>query len=347
MQKKGNGFTETVESDGFKIKVYHIEGKNFIGNAIYNKELYNICEQYDIIQSSDYDQIASWNIYRKFPEKTIIYHGPYKSKYTKKYNIRSKIFDIFFLHRYNYKKAHIITKSKLAEGYLRKKGFKNITTAGVGLNPYYLEQNVEIIPEKISNLQKHKGKNKYILYVGAISKRKNFKFMLQIMNEIVNVRNMKDYKLIVVGNKIHKEQKYYDDCFKFINENNLKENIINLQTVEQKYLKYIYGCSDIYALPTQYDIFGMVYLEAMYFGVPIITTFCGGSSLLIKENENGFIRNLNDYKEWANVIINITNDSVKMSEIANKSKKEINENYLWSKVALKFENNYKKILNKK
>ena len=86
--KKGKGFKEIIERDGVKLTVYHIEGKNLIWNAIYNKEIYDICNQYDIIQTSECDQICSWLLYKKYPEKTIIYHGPYKSKYTKKYRNR-------------------------------------------------------------------------------------------------------------------------------------------------------------------------------------------------------------------------------------------------------------------
>lgn len=344
--KKGKGYTETIESDGFQIKVYHVEGINLVWNAIYNKELYKICEQYDIIQTSECDQIASWSLYKRFPEKTIIYHGPYKSKYTKKYNLRSKVFDTIFLNKANFKKVPVITKSKLAEEYLLNKGFKDVTTLGVGLNPYFLEQEIAEIPEKLINLQKEKNSSKYILYIGAISKRKNFKFVLKILNDIVNIKKLKNYKLIVVGNKAYKEEKYYRNCFKYIDDNKLNENVINLQTVEQKYLKYIYNCSDVYVLPTQYDIFGMVYLEAMYFGVPVVTTLCGGSSLLIKENENGFIKKLGDYREWVETIIKITDNKARKDEIKDKSIKKIKNEYLWSKLALKFENKYKEIINK-
>ena len=42
--KKGNGFEEEIVVDEQKIKVYHIEGKNLVWNAIYDNELYKICK---------------------------------------------------------------------------------------------------------------------------------------------------------------------------------------------------------------------------------------------------------------------------------------------------------------
>lgn len=342
--KKGKGFKEIIERDGVKLTVYHIEGKNLIWNAIYNKEIYDICNQYDIIQTSECDQICSWLLYKKYPEKTIIYHGPYKSKYTKKYNLRSKVFDLFFLHKAKFTEVPVITKSYLAEDYLRKKGFKNITTLGVGLNPYNLEQETKRVPDKIKNVIDNKKNFKYILYIGAISKRKNFKFVLKILNEIVNKKGYKNYKLIVIGNKAYKEEKYYEESFNYIKENQLENNVVNLQIVEQKYIRYVYNCSDVYVLPTQYDIFGMVYLEAMYFGVPIITTLCGGSSLLIENEKNGFIRELDNKEEWVDTIIDIVENEKEKINIKNKTKALISEHYTWAKLTKKFENEYKNIL---
>lgn len=344
--KKGNGFTETINSNGANIKVYHIEGENLVWNAIYKKELYKICDEYDIIQTSECDQICSWQIYKRYPEKTVIYHGPYKSKYTKKYNLRSKVFDSVFLHRANFTNAPVITKSYLAEDFLRKKGFKDIITLGVGLNKYNLEQSVEKIPTDIINLSKDKKDSKYILYIGAISKRKNLKFIIEVLNQLVNIKGYNNYKLIIVGNKAYKEEKYYNECFELIKKYNLDSNIINLKTVEQKYLRNIYNYSDVYVLPTQYDIFGMVYLEAMYYGVPIVTTLCGGSSMLINERKTGFIRNLDDFEEWANVIIDIAENKEIKEKISMETKKLINEKYLWSKLAVEFEKEYNKILKK-
>lgn len=341
--KKGKGFTESIEMNGTKIKVYHIEGKNLVWNAIYNEELYKICAEYDIIQTSECDQIASWLIYKKFPEKTIIYHGPYKSKYTKKYNLRSKVFDFIFLHRANFLRAPVITKSSLAEKYLRKKGFKNIRTLGVGLNPYNLQLKVDELPSNIEEVIENKANNKYILYIGAISKRKNLKFILKVLNEIVNEKKYRNYKLIIIGSKAYREDKYYEECFNYIKLNKLSENVIYLGKVEQKYLSKVYQSSDVYVLPTQYDIFGMVYLEAMYFGIPIITTMCGGAATLIENGKNGFIKTLDNTSEWSNIIIKIGEDDKIKEQIIKKSKDKIKE-YLWSELAKKFEEEYKKIL---
>lgn len=342
--KKGNRKFETIESAGEKIKVYHIEGKNIVWNAIFDKEIYDLCNEYDIIQVAECEQIASWLIYTKFPNKTIIYHGPYRSKFTKKYNLRSKVFFSIFLKRKEYWKAPVITKSKLAENYLRKVGFVNIKTFGVGLYEHNFE-NKELDKSKkkvIDDIVKAKGDYKYILYLGAISKRKNYKFVIEILNELVNKRNKK-YKLVSIGKTAYKEERYNKECIKLINKYNLNNYIIHFDSLSQGYLKDIYKNCDVYILPTQYDIFGMVYLEAMYFGLPIVTSRCGGSSLLIKNKDNGYVLNLNDKNEWANAIENILDNNDPINEKIEYNKKLIMENYLWSVIAKKFLKEYQKL----
>ncbi|RJP24135.1 MAG: glycosyltransferase family 1 protein [Candidatus Omnitrophota bacterium] len=59
-----------------------------------------------------------------------------------------------------------------------------------------------------------------------------------------------------------------------------------------------YGASDLLILPTQYDSFSNVCLEAMACGLPVITTASNGASELIRDGVNGFVQqNANDEAE--------------------------------------------------
>lgn len=39
----------------------------------------------------------SWHLAGKYPEKTVIYHGPYYSPFNKNYNRMCRVFDAFFV----------------------------------------------------------------------------------------------------------------------------------------------------------------------------------------------------------------------------------------------------------
>lgn len=91
-----------------------------------------------------------------------------------------------------------------------------------------------------------------------------------------------------------------------------------------------YGMADIFILPTRYEPFSNVCLEAMACGLPVITTKNNGASELIIESENGFI--LNDWKDSESLsrFIKILNDSAareRMGENACMTAKE----YTWER----------------
>lgn len=48
-------------------------------------------------------------------------------------------------------------------------------------------------------------------------------------------------------------------------------------------------CSDIFVLPTLEDVWGLVTMEAMASGIPVLTTIYAGSRELIEEGRNGFV----------------------------------------------------------
>lgn len=194
--KKGNKSVQEIEVEDKKIKIYNIEGKEFCKSAIYNKEIYDLCDAYDIIQIYECDKIMTWLINSKYPEKTIIYHGPYKSKFTWKHNIYSKIFYMIFKNRKNYINAHIITKSYLAEDYLKSQGFKDVTTIGVGLDTEKFQE--EKLSEDVNILNKINPKDKNLLYLGKIEPRRNIKFLIDILADLI-VEN-RNIKLVLIGN---------------------------------------------------------------------------------------------------------------------------------------------------
>lgn len=194
--KKGNASIQEIDVDGKKIKIYNIEGKEFCKSAIYNKEIYELCDKYDKIQIYECDKIMTWLINSRYPEKTIIYHGPYESKFTWKHNIYTKLFYTIFKNKKNYLNAHILTKSYLAEDYLRKQGFRNITTVGVGLDTEKFQE--EKILEDVNILEKINPEDKNLLYLGKIEPRRNIKFLIDILADLTF--KDKKVKLILIGN---------------------------------------------------------------------------------------------------------------------------------------------------
>ncbi len=319
--------------------VFYIKAINFLKNGIYSKELLELIKEYDIVHSGEYDQLQSWILAKKIPEKLVIYNGNYYSDFNKKYNIKCKVFDTFFLPRYKKYNIEFDTKSNLSKEFLKSRGLKNVTSIGVGIDLEQLQAK-KMIDSDLSikiNQEKEKG-IKIITYIGKIEKRRNIEFLVDVFNSICKVRN--DIKLLIIGkgNDIYKKR-----CFdKF---ENLKEKVIYKESISQGLLPKIYNLSDIFLLPTRYEIFGMVLLEAMYFGAPVITTFNGGSNMLIENNKSGIVLKDFNVEIWKKEIFNLLNNNKFHYNIVYNAKKKIEKEYTWDVLTDKFLKVFKKKLN--
>lgn len=321
---------EYIITNDIKIKIFWIKGRDFIGNALYERKIDNIIRNYDIVQTSEYYQIQNIKLYKILKNKLVIYHGPYYNKIDIKLRIKMFLFDTYVnIFNRKYKNIKIITKSKLAELFLKGKEYKNVTTIGVGLDNDKIEK-TEIISnlEEIEKIKTFKGNGKLIGYIGQLEKRRNIDFIINTFNK-VNKEN-KNAKLLIIGKG---KQEYEKMCIDLIKKNNLEDKIIIIKQINQDSIKEIYKLMDIFLLATSYEIYGMVLLEAMFYGVPVITTYNGGSSTIIENNKNGYILDL-DEKMWTNKILGILTEKEKID--SNDISNQIKNNYTWDCLVKKF-----------
>ncbi len=108
----------------------------------------------------------------------------------------------------------------------------------------------------------------------------------------------------------------------------------------------IYRAGDVYAMLSKFDTFGMVVLEAMAEGLPVVVSGNVGAKDLIVEGVNGFvIDNPHDAEHVATALHHIIRDDVK--RIMGRAALETSRHYTWERTAQKVKEIYLKILEKK
>lgn len=328
---------EMIESEGQKIKLYVVRSVDFLKNA-WIKDADRIFLQYDILQVCEYNQMYTRHLAKKYPQKFVCYHGPYYSDFNKNYNRMAKLFDIFFVGRYRRLNTPFITKSGLAADYLRSKGIRNVTAIGVGLSPTLLESTADEVMPELNAIENINGLK--LLYIGAIEPRRNALYLLDLLKKLKEDGLV--VKLVLIGK--YKDTDYQSQFETTIKEYDLKNSILYIPRVEQKYLGYVYRHCDIFLLPTIYDIYGMVLLEAMYYGIPTLTTVNGGSNMMIKDGENGFVFDNFNLKTWTDQIKILSEDKKLANTIGKNAHDTIVSEFTWDALAEKFVVEYKKIL---
>lgn len=321
------------------VHVFYRHGKTFLKNTVFQncEELYS---QYDVLQPCEYNQIQAWMLAKRYPEKVIIYHGPYYSKFNKRYNLMCKVFDILFLPRYIKLGTPFLVKSNLAKEFLVNKGIKecNVHTVGVGIDTQMLTNAELVCNDTIYKKMAQDSSSTKILYVGRFEERRNIKFLLDIFQKVHQQDT--NAKLYMIGTG---EKEYLDSCFSYMKEIGIADHVVWQEKMEQKFLSRIYQLSDFFLLPTEYEIFGMVLLEAMYYKNVVLTTVNGGSSTLMQYGENGFVFTENNASMWANCILNL--DKNKMKSIQDNAHQTIAAKYTWDALADRFIENYQAKIN--
>lgn len=111
----------------------------------------------------------------------------------------------------------------------------------------------------------------------------------------------------------------------------------------QDTLPYFYSAADVVVMPSHYESFGMVALEAMACGTPVIATQVGGLAFLVQDGVTGFHIPVDDPVALGERLITILDDHelrVQMSQQA----VEIAHNYAWEKIAASMNTLYQDVL---
>jgi D-inositol-3-phosphate glycosyltransferase len=91
-------------------------------------------------------------------------------------------------------------------------------------------------------------------------------------------------------------------------ELDIDEEVLFLGARDQDTLQYYYSAAEMVIMPSDYESFGMVALEAMACGTPVIASDVGGLAYLVKHGRTGYRVPARDPKALAGKILRLLND---------------------------------------
>lgn len=204
---------------------------------------------------------------------------------------------IHWLH-YEYKKINPNAKyDKLFKRILPK--FDKIIAVSEGVEQafnkiYHLENKTSIIPNLVNTdkiIKKSKEKSDVILSksdinfvsVGRLHIQKGYDILIEVVHDL-NKSNFlpKNFKLRIYGDGPEKFT-----LNSLIRKYHLEDKIYLLGKVMNPY-KYVKN-SDLFILPSRYEPFGLVIIESMTLGVPVLATENHATSKIIQNGKNGYI----------------------------------------------------------
>jgi D-inositol-3-phosphate glycosyltransferase len=122
----------------------------------------------------------------------------------------------------------------------------------------------------------------------------------------------------------------------------IHDSVSFLGLVKHEELPYFYSAADLCVLPSYYESFGLVALESLACGTPVVVTKVGGLESVIRQGDTGYVVLDNTPFRLANkmaLLLSMSNKKEAISSIRASVTK-----FSWSKIAEAIVNEYRAVL---
>lgn len=191
--------------------------------------------------------------------------------------------------------------------------------------------------EDIHNVQPHKSiEYPSILFVGGLSKVKGIDTLL---NAVPIIRKKILNLCLYIAGSGPEENKLKE----LVKELNIEENVNFLGYVSEIEKYSYYKSADVCVFPSIYEPFGIVLLEAMACGKPVVASNVGGIPFVVEEGKTGLLFESGNIEDLADKIMTIL-ENEKLREKMGEAGRERAKEFTWDKIAERTVEVYKEIL---
>jgi D-inositol-3-phosphate glycosyltransferase len=177
----------------------------------------------------------------------------------------------------------IVATEKEKEDLIR---FYSASPEKVGVVPCGVNMDLFKPVDKMSARQKlGLTDEKILLFVGRIDPLKGIDQLLKTMPLLKNYESL---KLVVVGGDENSRAEL-EELQKLSTKLNIQDSVTFQGLIKQEQLPYFYSAADVCIVPSYYESFGLVPLESLACGTPVVATDVGDLKNIIRQGETGYI----------------------------------------------------------
>jgi D-inositol-3-phosphate glycosyltransferase len=124
-----------------------------------------------------------------------------------------------------------------------------------------------------------------VLYVGRLAPIKGIERLLEAMTHL---KRLKPLRLLIVGGD-DRDTRESRDLQRLSQELGIQDAVTFVGRVDHEKLPPYYCAADVLVLPSHYETFGLVALEALASGTPVVATRVGAMETILREGETGSV----------------------------------------------------------
>jgi glycosyltransferase involved in cell wall biosynthesis len=157
------------------------------------------------------------------------------------------------------------------------------------------------------------------LFVGQIVPRKGLHVLLEAC-KLLQQQGYRDYTLQIVGDGAQREE-----LEKFSQEHHLTDRIQWIGRVDYNSIGAYFRSADVFVLPTLEDTWGVVVLEAMLLGKPILCSTGAGTAELVIHGENGYVFNPTQPEKLAELMRQLIDRPIVINDMGKRSQQIVSQ----------------------
>jgi glycosyltransferase involved in cell wall biosynthesis len=178
-----------------------------------------------------------------------------------------------------------------------------------------------------------------ILFVGSLDKAHYFKGVDVLLNSFAGIRS-KNYRLVLVG-----EGDMKPDYISRARELGVLDQTVFAGRVPENDLPYYYAAADLVVLPSvAIESFGMVLIEAMACGKPVIASDIPGVRTVVEDEVDGFLTRPGDEKDLGCKIRYLLDNEETCRRFGMNGRRKVERMYTWETIAERLEACYLRCL---
>jgi len=255
--------------------------------------------------------------------KVYIMHSPEALDFFKAYSISANRLNsvLFYVKkaiekRVMQKSDRVVVLNRYIERYLRMKGLRNVVRIPNGINA-----------EEFSN----KGEEDFILYAGRFDWNKN---VVSLINAFAKIRTY--YNLCLVGSGPEEEK-----IRSMMQQKKLRDRVIMVPAVPRRKLLEIMSRCSVFVLPSLFEVYPNVVLEAMASAKPVIARANMGTVDIILHGKSGYL--YNNEEELRKYLELLLSDNSLRKKIGHSARKIVEKKYSFVRVADRYEELFRRM----
>jgi glycogen(starch) synthase len=181
------------------------------------------------------------------------------------------------------------------------------------------------------------GNEKIVFFVGRLVNEKGVHVLLNAIPEIL--KNYNDVKFVIAG-----KGPCLNNLIELSEQLNITHKVYFTGFVSEEVLLKLYKCSDIAVFPSTYEPFGIVALEGMVAGIPVVVSDVGGLSEIVDHREDGMKFYSGNSNSLADCILELLKNNGLTERIKNNALKKVHRLYNWDNITDTILDEYKHVI---